>query len=169
MRTVTMPLREEHKQLVPRIETLRAVADSIGEVPITTLRQDVDDAFDFLANHLIPHAQAEERVLYPAVGRAMGAITATATMSQDHIAIGRLVDELNALRSQLVGAAVADVVLKDLRRVLYGLYALISVHFAKEEDVYLPLLDARLSPEEAKRLFAAMGEAAHAADAHHRH
>lgn len=33
--------------------------------------------------------------------------------------------------------------------------------FAKEEEVYLPLLDARLSPAEADGLFESMGHAAH--------
>ncbi len=164
---VTQPLREEHKELIPHIEALRAVADSVGEVPLVTLRQSVDDAYAFLANHLIPHAQAEERVLYPAVGALLNAPEATATMSQDHIAIGRLIDELKALRARLSAEPVGDAVLRDLRRVLYGLYTLISVHFSKEEDVYLPLLDAKLSPEEARRLFAAMSQAARAPHAQH--
>jgi hypothetical protein len=48
----------------------------------------------------------------------------------------------------------------DLRRVLYGLYALVAVHFAKEEEVYLPLLDARLTTEEVAALFRDMETAA---------
>jgi hypothetical protein len=44
--------------------------------------------------------------------------------------------------------------------VLYGLYALVKVHFAKEEEVYLPILDARLSLEEAREMFEAMENAA---------
>jgi hypothetical protein len=44
--------------------------------------------------------------------------------------------------------------------VLYGLYALVTLHFAKEEELYLPLLDARLSPEAARGMFEAMEEAA---------
>jgi hypothetical protein len=54
----------------------------------------------------------------------------------------------------------------DLRRVLYGLYGIVKLHFAKEEEVYLPLLDTRLTPEEAQAMFTAMETAAHAAKAH---
>jgi hypothetical protein len=43
---------------------------------------------------------------------------------------------------------------------LYGLYALVKVHFAKEEEIYLPLLDARLTAEEARQMFAALESAA---------
>jgi hypothetical protein len=37
--------------------------------------------------------------------------------------------------------------------VLYGLYALIKVHLIKEEELYLPLLDTKLTPETAEDLF----------------
>ena len=39
---------------------------------------------------------------------------------------------------------------------LYGLCALVQVHFAKEEEIYLPLLDAKLPQAEADKMFAAM-------------
>jgi hemerythrin-like domain-containing protein len=161
MAIVTQPLRDEHKDLWPHVEVLRTTADSVGEVPLEMLRRTVDEAYDFLARHLIPHAQAEERALYPVVQKVMGAAEATATMSRDHVEVGRLTEELSALRRQLAGAAsIATPQAKALRRVLYGLYALVKVHFAKEEEVYLPLLDARLSPVEAQHMFEAMEEAA---------
>jgi iron-sulfur cluster repair protein YtfE (RIC family) len=89
MITLTQPLRDEHRELLPHIELLRTVADAIGEVPIVSLRQGVDEAYIFLTSHLLPHAQAEERALYPVVGRLMGAPEVTATMSRDHIEIAR--------------------------------------------------------------------------------
>lgn len=161
MTAVTQPLREEHKELWPHVEALRATADAVGEAPLETLRRGVDEAYDFLAHHLLAHAQAEERALYPVVQKVLGAPEATATMSRDHVEVGRLVDELGALRAQLAGAAaLSDPQARALRRVLYGLYALLTVHFAKEEEVYLPLLDARLTSAEAQRMFQHMEAAA---------
>ena len=160
MTRLTQPLRDEHKELLPHLERLRTVADAIGDVPIASLRRSVDDAYAFLTHHLLPHAQAEERALYPVVGRLMGAPEATATMSRDHIAIGQLTEELGSLRSHLDGTSSGASEEKALRRVLYGLSALVSVHFAKEEEIYLPLLEARLTADEAARVFAAMERAA---------
>jgi iron-sulfur cluster repair protein YtfE (RIC family) len=54
---------------------------------------------------------------------------------------------------------------RALQRALYGLYAVVRLHFAKEEEVYLPVLDAGLSPEDATEMFRAMHEAAKSA--HH--
>jgi 3'-phosphoadenosine 5'-phosphosulfate (PAPS) 3'-phosphatase len=42
------------------------------------------------------------------VGRLMGAPEATATMSRDHAAFGRLVEELGALQAQMDGASLRE-------------------------------------------------------------
>lgn len=166
MVTPTQPLRDEHKELLPHIETLRTLADSIEEVPIESLRRGVDEAYDFLRHHLVPHAQAEDAALYPIVGRVMGAPEATATMSRDHVEVGRLTEELGSLREKLRRPSVDTATTKGLRRVLYGLYALVKVHFAKEEELYLPLLDARISAQEAFMVFHAMEEVAKESKSH---
>ena len=166
---LTQPLRDEHKELQPQIDLLRTAADSVGDAPISVLWQQVDAVYDFLTHHLIPHAQAEERALYPVVGKVMGAPEATATMSRDHVEVGRLTEELAALRGQRAGVTLGADQAKALRRVLYGLYALVKVHFAKEEEVYLPILEARLTPHEADTMFAAMEAAAHEIKRHIAH
>jgi hypothetical protein len=113
--TVTQPLRDEHKELIPHIETLRKVADSVGQASIESLRRGVEDVFECLRHHLIP-----------LVGQVMGAPDATATMSRDHVEVGRLTDELASLRSELSRATLSEAEARALRRVLYGLYALVK-------------------------------------------
>lgn len=102
-------------------------------------------------------------MLYPAVARLMGASEATATMSRDHVEVEKLTQELSALRAHLAATTPGDLQAKTLRRNLYALHALISLHFATEEEVYLPILDARLSEGEAAGVFARMEEAEHVA------
>lgn len=160
MGAITQPLRDEHKELFPHVEEMRAAADAVGEVSDADLRERVDAVYEFLAHHLIPHAHAEEAALYPVVEHVFGATGATATMSRDHVAVGALTEELAALRTRLDVSPTADD-MKALRRVLYGIYTLVGVHFAKEEEVYLPLLDARLTEDEARHMFASMHGAAH--------
>ncbi len=161
MSKLTQPLREEHRALLPQVELLRTVADSTGEMPIDVFRDDLDAVYSFLTHHLIPHAQAEERALYPAVARVMGASDATATMILDHEEVVLLTRELGVLREHLIGVRASDAEVKALRRVLYGLYSILKLHFAKEEEVYLPLLDERLTPDEAHQMFEAMDQATH--------
>ena len=160
---LTQPLRDEHKELLPHVKQMQVVADMVGNAPLASLRQEIDETYLFLTHHLTPHAQAEERALYPVVGRLMGAPEATDTMSRDHVEIARLTEQLGELRSHLGSESLDMFQEQALRRVLYGLFALVSVHFAKEEEVYLPFLDTRLTPDEARHLFETMERAAQAA------
>jgi hemerythrin-like domain-containing protein len=163
MNTLTQPLREEHKELFPSVDRIRQVADLIGEAPISEIQQGVEEVFDFLAFHLKPHAEAEDAALYPVVQKVLGSPDATRTMSRDHVEVGRYIEELASLKEGLSGDALSLAQVKSLRRVLYGVYGLVKVHFAKEEEVYLPILDERLTPESAQEMFEAMEEAAHKA------
>ena len=158
---VTAPLRAEHRELIPHVEQLRAVADDIGDVPLDALRRDIEIAYGFLMHHLLPHAQAEERALYPVVARVLGAVRATDTMSRDHAEIGRLARELDVLRAGMGVGALDPALARDLRRVLYGLYAVVRLHFAKEEEVYLALLDGALTADEGRAMYAEMERAAY--------
>jgi iron-sulfur cluster repair protein YtfE (RIC family) len=166
MALLTQPLREEHKELLPHIEGLRTVADTIGMASLPSVWQNLDELLAFLTHQLMPHAQAEERVLYPTVGKVIGATEATAPMSHDHRAIERLTHELETLRQRSSPVSLSISEEQSLRRILYGLYALVKEHFAKEEEIYLPLLDARLTSQEAQQMFHDLEIAAREAKSH---
>jgi iron-sulfur cluster repair protein YtfE (RIC family) len=158
--TATEPLRAEHRQFLPEIERLRATADDLAKVPSDSTIGQLDSLVAFLRNHLIPHAHAEEKVLYPEIARCLGSARATATMSADHEEVMRLIAELSELRDGVQGGRADRAHAIALRRVLYGLYAILKLHFAKEEDLYLPILDAALSSDEATTLFRRMEQSA---------
>ncbi len=165
MNPLTQPLRDEHKELLPQLETLRTAGDAIEESLTQADLALIDEAYSFLAYHLLPHAKAEEAALYPEVQRVMGAPEATATMSRDHVEVSQLTHELEGLRSNLGNQKITAEQAANLRRILYGLHTLVKVHFAKEEEVYLPLLDSRLTLDEANAMFTTMEAAAHTAKA----
>ncbi len=169
MNTLTQPLRDEHKELFPHVDRIRQVAELIGEAPVDEIRSGVEEVYDFLANHLKPHAEAEEVALYPVVQKVLGSPDATKTMSRDHVEVGIYIEELASLRNDLSDKPLTSVQNTSLRRVLFGVYGLVKVHFAKEEEVYLPILDQRLTPESAQEMFEAMEAAAHEAKHAHAH
>jgi len=160
MTLLTQPLRDEHKELLPHVEEIRSVANLVGDAPVSALRQQIDETYDFLARHLIPHAKAEDKALYSIVGKSIGTSEAMAPMQFDHVEIGRMTQRLGTLRTQFSGTALKDAQIKELREVLYGLYVLVRTHFVKEEEIYLPILDAKLTSEEAHQMFDAMEAAA---------
>jgi len=115
------------------------------------LNEDLRRSLDFLQQHLLVHAGAEDRVLYPEVAELLGAPRATETMSRDHI-------EVERLTSDLARAPVSE--REAIARLAYGLYALVSLHFAKEEEIYLELMDAAMSSEAVAALYQRMEQAA---------
>jgi iron-sulfur cluster repair protein YtfE (RIC family) len=129
----TEPFRKEHEQLLEHIEH---IAESAREVPRLsdeerqTLRERI---LGFLRGTLIPHAKAEEKVLYPEWAKLVGFADAAAPMIHDHEAIVARIERLER-------ADIHDI--DSLQELLYGLHALISVHFRKEEDLQLPAFDA---------------------------
>ncbi len=160
MNTLTQPLHDEHRELFPHVERILEVAGEVADGTAAQLGRELEEVYAFLAHHLLAHAQAEEAALYPVVQQALGSSDATRTMARDHVEIARYVDELGRLKAGLHEATLTAAEANDLRRVLYGLYALLKLHFAKEEEVYLPILDRYLTPQAARDMFEKMEQAA---------
>jgi iron-sulfur cluster repair protein YtfE (RIC family) len=166
MTSITQPLRDEHKELFPHVESLRLAGDEVRESLTSSAHAKIEDAYNFLTHQLLPHAQAEEKALYPMVQKAMGSAQATATMMRDHVEVDRLTQELGSLRVHKSQLTITFDQTRSLRRVLYGLYTLLKLHFAKEEEIYLPLLDSSLTADEARAMFENMEAAAREAKSH---
>ena len=144
----TEPFRQEHEALLSHIAHVAQAAREmprLSEEERAAVRARV---LDFLRETLIPHAESEERFLYPEWATIVGFPDAAIPMIHDHRAIVARVEQLER-------ADIRDVDL--LPELLYGLSALIEVHFRKEEDIQLAALDE--APEVTTRVLHAMGDA----------
>ena len=119
-------LPSDHRRLVQSLETILVAANSVGEVPIERLRRDVSRVYRMLTGALVPHALAEDLVAFG------DDPPATSPLTREHLEIGRLVDDLDALRSGLAEPPVTVAQEHALRRVLYGLYALLRAHLGDD-------------------------------------
>ncbi|MGE5532493.1 MAG: hemerythrin domain-containing protein, partial [Bacteroidota bacterium] len=90
----TEPLRAEHRDLLPHLQGLDTIADEVDRWNADEAAHLLGEIVGFLRGHLVPHATAEEQVLYPAVEEAMAAPEATATMRADHVEIVARIDRL---------------------------------------------------------------------------
>jgi hemerythrin-like domain-containing protein len=157
----TEPLRAEHRDLLPHLRALDTAANDVAGWDREVTVNAVGDIVGFLRGHLVPHAAAEEAVLYPAVEEAMAAPGATATMRADHIEIVARIDQLAATAAAVEQRWPDAELARDLAHQLVGLSAILQLHFHKEEEVLLPVLDASLDADTAAALFTRMGEATH--------
>ncbi|MFC4070420.1 hemerythrin domain-containing protein [Actinoplanes subglobosus] len=117
----------EHREMLPLVERVRAVADGLDVPPydLGPLRILLDD----LRDRLLAHERAEEAELLPIMARALGGSEVTSGLSRTHAEIEFQVGRLSRLTT---GANEPDVI--DVRRLLYGLYAILRLHNAQEEE-----------------------------------
>jgi heavy metal translocating P-type ATPase len=137
-------VRREHQLLLPELDRLRVVADRLDVLEPIEARRELADLRRFLEERLLPHERDEDRTLYPLIARAIGGQDPTAPMTRAHLEIAHLVQLYGRLLDSLAGspsAALAPEDRPDLRRVLYGLHSILRLHFAQEEEHYLPLLE----------------------------
>jgi iron-sulfur cluster repair protein YtfE (RIC family) len=154
---LTDPLRRRHRELVMRVDELRAAAAGAGDLDRNAVLVRVSRAIAFLDEGLLPHARVEEESLYPLVERTLGSPGCTATMRRDHVEILRMAEALRFLEARLRNNPTRDTI-EAVRRLLYGLHAVVMLHFAKEEELYLPLLDRELPEDAAATLVEGMRE-----------
>lgn len=142
-------IRSEHALLRPHVELIRIVADSVGNVRPVILRDLTEAVLGFCVRELLPHTEGEDRIIARAVEEALHAPGAGRGLGREVIEIRRLVEELTSLGASIEeDHDVTHAVERDLRRVLYGLHALVSLHFAAEDEVYAALLEAKLPADE---------------------
>lgn len=161
MPPITEPLRAEHRELLPRLAELDQAPSVVASWSVGEAAERLGRILEFLRGHLVPHAEAEEAVLYPTVEEAMGAPGATATMAADHRAIVARIDDLARLAAAVPERWPQAGIVDEVANALAGLAAIVGLHFQEEEEVYLPVLDDALTEEAAARLFERMGHAAH--------
>jgi Hemerythrin HHE cation binding domain len=140
----TQSFRDEHAELLTHIDGIAATARALPNLSPSARGEAVGRVLDFLRHTLIPHAEAEEAVPYPEWAALVGSPEAAEPMVHDHRAI--------VARA----TALAETDPEDIE-LLYGLHALIEVHFRKEEDIQLPTFDAQ-PPQVVERVLARMGE-----------
>jgi soluble P-type ATPase/iron-sulfur cluster repair protein YtfE (RIC family) len=133
----------EHDRMRDDLAVLRDAAQQVsaGErsAALVTLRA----ADGFLQDTLLPHEDAEDSALYPALARPLGSPEATATMSRMHAEIHRLSQRLHSHREMAEEAGtVTPEQSDDLLACLYGLHALLCLHFVQEEENYFVLAPA---------------------------
>ena len=141
----TEPFRREHAELIEHVEHLAQAAREMPRLSDEERGALRDRIVGFLRGTLVPHALAEEEILYPEWARLVGFADAAVPMVHDHEAIGARIERLEQTGADDVGT---------LQELLYGLHALITVHVRKEEDLQLPAFDA--APDVAARVLEAM-------------
>jgi soluble P-type ATPase len=138
----------EHEDLRPTLTQLRATADLIATDPtspecVAALR----DVHRQLVERLLPHEDEEEHRLLPALVRPLGSAAAVLPVSRSHVEIHRLVDRIGGHLDRVTDSRLPGDLVTDLLATLYGLDAVLRLHFAQEEENYFALAGTETGTE----------------------
>ncbi len=135
----------EHDDLRDALTLLRDAADHVATGSAESAMGALVRAQRFLTERLLPHENAEQAELYPALATPLGSAEATATMSRTHAEIQRLSDRIGKhLALAQAAGGIQPGQIDDLRACLYGLHELLHLHFLQEEENYFTLADPEL-------------------------
>ena len=132
-------LAAEHRELAPSLAELRGLADALGSLPGPEARTRLLALRSFLVDTLVPHEEREDREVFPLLATAVGNDDVTAALHRTHTEIFHLVRFLDRLVREVPDEGPGPEDLTDLRRVLYGLDAIIRLHMAQEDELYVAL------------------------------
>jgi heavy metal translocating P-type ATPase len=134
--------RAEHREFAPELQRIRQTADRLERLDPADARTELDAVRHFLVDVLPEHEEAEEAAVYPLVAKLMGGEDPMSSMARAHVEIEHLVRVYRTLLEDLPPDSLDPEDLMDLRRVLYGLHAVLRLHFAQEEEAYAWLASA---------------------------
>jgi heavy metal translocating P-type ATPase len=131
----------DHRALRSSIDDVRSAADAVGTLPGPGALRRARSVLMAMTDVVLPHERAEDAELYPMLARVLGGIDRTATMSRAHVEIAHLVRRLGLLLDDIGDNDPDADDLAELRRLLYGLHAVLELHFAQEDESYLSLVE----------------------------
>jgi heavy metal translocating P-type ATPase len=131
-------LRAEHRELAPRVEQLRDLADSMGEATIEGLGAKLEEIRGSIAR-IVAHENVDERDVYRMISTTLGGEDPLAAMSRTHQEIFHLARAFERLVGDLTDGGPDPEDMVDIRRTLYALQAVLRLNIAQEEELYLSL------------------------------
>jgi hypothetical protein len=138
---VAQRFASEHRTLRPDVALLRDAAAHLGIDRDVEAMAAVHVAYRLLADEIGPHEAEEDRLLYPVIAGVLGGNDPTGTMSRAHAEIAKLTAQLGMIVERVGAAAPSRTDVQELQRLLYGLYALLELHFGQEDESFLSLAD----------------------------
>ncbi len=132
-------LRVEHEHLIPQLDRLRGVADALDtQTPDDGLRS-LREIEAFLVDEILPHEANDETEIYPHLTEILPGDDPLAMMSRAHREIFHLVELFSRQVAELPPTGPEQADIRDLCRTLYGLHAILRLHFDQEEELYASL------------------------------
>lgn len=138
-------LARDHHKLRAQLERMVQVAAKLDRLEPQAARTALEEIRALLEREVLPHERSEQESAYPIVRALSSPEDPTGPLIQTHHEIKRLARLYGRLLDQLPAGGPEREDLHELRRSLYGLYAVLTLHCAQEDELYSLLQPAAAS------------------------
>lgn len=145
--STTLPYIEGQTGLRSGVEQFLIDAHELPDLSIDERIDVIERAVAFLAEMLLPHARAHERIVCPEIDRLFGTRGSGAYVARDRAMIQKRIGELSDADPHDLGR---------IQEILYALHLLVTGTLTKEDEAYLRLVSAEPA-EDVELLLERMG------------
>lgn len=129
-------LKTEHVELGPVMDRIRDLADKLPRMPVTSVAGALAIVNEMLERQLVPHERHDDLEVYPGMARLVGGEDPLAPMSATHREIFRITRLLRQMTEDVPPQGPDSAGLSEFQRLLYGLDAIVRLHFAQEDELF---------------------------------
>ncbi len=132
-------LRADHVALMPKLQVISDAADRVDDLSKAEALAVLQNVETLLLEEILPHEEDDERRIYPEIEGVLGGADPLQSMSRAHREIFHLTDRYTRILHDIPAGGPDPADLQEVRRLLYGLYAILRLHFDQEEELYASL------------------------------
>ncbi|MFC4277939.1 heavy metal translocating P-type ATPase [Achromobacter aloeverae] len=128
--------RDQHEKLMPVLDRLSSLGGRVLDMSAAQAGPVLQEIDQLISEKILSHEREDEAVIYPVVAELLGGEDPLAPLSRTHREIAALSRELHRDVVAFTETG-SERALRDIQRLLYSLAAILELHFAQEEEMYL--------------------------------
>jgi soluble P-type ATPase/iron-sulfur cluster repair protein YtfE (RIC family) len=144
---ITLPVADiaqlttEHDRLAGLLSQLRTATDQLATAPPAEAAIALIATEGMVREQLLRHEHEDETLVYPRIEQSLGGDDPIAGMHRTHREVQHLGRLLSRMVADLPPGGPDHASITEFQRVLYGLDAILRLHFAQEDELYQGLAD----------------------------
>jgi heavy metal translocating P-type ATPase len=140
--SVIAELQADHRAIEAEVDRLRSAAEALDALDGQAAAELLTEMGTLLEHTLLEHERADEERVYPLLAASLEGDDPLAPLSRTHheleVQVGQFAASLRHISPD--GPTVEQRI--EFQRILYGLYAILRLHNAQEDELFHELIDA---------------------------
>jgi hypothetical protein len=138
---ITQDLHGRHVLLLRSLDRLQSITDALDDATPDIARALITEADTIVREQVVEHERDDEGVVYPKLAKVLADRHGLSAMSRAHREILHLSRLLARIVEDLPFERIDRHLIRDAQRVIEAVEALVHLHTAQEEDIYVAVVE----------------------------